>query len=122
MKVLITGSRHYRDRSTILHWLTLFPISLVIHGDCSGADQLASDICDELGIPHTTFTADWSQGKKAGPLRNQAMIDSKPDLVIAFPLEDSRGTRDCIRRAKAKGIAVLEIPPGTVVPKKEVAK
>jgi hypothetical protein len=42
------------------------------------------------------------------------MVDSRPDLVIAFPLEDSRGTFDCIRRAKAKGIAVLEV--GTMVP------
>lgn len=109
MKLLITGSRHYSSKHTILHWLTLFPISSVVHGDCSGADQLASEICDELGIDHTTFYADWSQGKKAGPIRNQQMIDTHPDLVIAFPLADSRGTYDCINRAKKAGIAVLEV-------------
>jgi len=30
MKVLVTGSRHYPSRSTILHWLTLFPIGTVV--------------------------------------------------------------------------------------------
>ena len=116
MKVVVTGSRDYSSRSTILHWLTLFPISCVIHGDCAGADQLASDICDELGIHHVTFHADWHVGKKAGPIRNQLMIDSEPDLVIAFPLADSKGTYDCIRRAKVAGIPVLEISPKEVIP------
>lgn len=44
----------------------------------------------------------------AGPLRNQAMLDAKPDAVIAFhaDLAHSRGTADMVRRARAAGIPV----------------
>ena len=37
--------------------------------------------------------------------------DFKPDLVIAFPLPSSIGTRDMIRRAKAACIEVIEVTP-----------
>jgi hypothetical protein len=48
------------------------------------------------------------QGKAAGPIRNQRMIDEgKPDLVIAFP--GGRGTADMVSRAKKAGIPVQEI-------------
>lgn len=115
MKVLITGSRHFSSRSTIRYWLTLFPIDLLIHGDCEGADRLAGEIAGELGIECAVYSADWHLGRKAGPIRNQLMIDSDPDLVIAFPLTDSKGTYDCICRAKKAGIAVLEIPTKEVM-------
>jgi len=56
----------------------------------------------------TTFDADWKLGKKAGPLRNQRMIDEgRPDLVVAFP--GGKGTADMVRRAEAAGVKVLKI-------------
>jgi hypothetical protein len=49
--------------------------------------------------------ANWSRfGKMAGPERNQRII-SASECLVAFP--GGRGTADCVRRAEAKGIAVI---------------
>ncbi|MFE3052289.1 SLOG family protein [Nocardia sp. NPDC059239] len=45
----------------------------------------------------------------AGNLRNQDMVDLGADGCLGFPLPGSRGTRDCMRRARAAGIRVNEI-------------
>lgn len=60
----------------------------------------------QLGFEVAACPADWKKhGKAAGPIRNQSMLtEHKPDLVIAFPLGESKGTRDMIRKAKAAGI------------------
>jgi hypothetical protein len=60
--------------------------------------------------------ADWKRyGLKAGGVRNQQMIDEQPrmDILVAAPDSGSRGTYDCMRRAKAAGIPVDNIsqPP-----------
>jgi hypothetical protein len=54
--------------------------------------------------------ADWkAHGRAAGPIRNQRMIDEhRPELVVAAP--GGRGTADMVRRARAAGIEVFEIP------------
>ena len=55
--------------------------------------------------------ADWAKhGRKAGPIRNQRMIDEgRPDLVVAFP--GGTGTADMVERARVAGIRVIEIAP-----------
>lgn len=59
------------------------------------------------------FPADWKRyGKAAGPIRNQQMIDEgKPDLVLAFHenINESRGTKDMVARARGIGIKVIII-------------
>lgn len=67
------------------------------------AERWACSPCDRI-------FADWkTHGRAAGPIRNQRMIDEwKPTLVIAFA--GGRGTADMIRRAKAAGIEVREVP------------
>ena len=45
MRVLVTGSMHWTDADAIRRELTQLPHgSVVIHGDCSGADELAGVI------------------------------------------------------------------------------
>lgn len=70
--------------------------------------MMAKEIAVECGIKQTSFIADLvAYGLRAGPIRNQEMVDSKPALVVAFPGND--GTADAVRRAKEAGIEVLEI-------------
>lgn len=80
----------------------------VIHGGATGADSAAGGIATGLGLVERCYFADWKKhGKKAGPLRNQEMIDDgKPDMVIAFWDAMSRGTLDMITRAKRAGLPV----------------
>lgn len=55
---------------------------------------------DTIPLPYL-FPADWKQyGKAAGPLRNAAMITAGADLVVGFRHPDSRGTKDCLEKAR----------------------
>ena len=112
MKVLVTGGRHYEDGVTLFRVLgeihTSRGISLLIHGDASGADRLAGEWADINDVPVEAFPADWKQhGRAAGPIRNREMLARKPNLVIAFP--GGRGTADMVRQAKSAGIPVMEV-------------
>lgn len=106
MKVLICGSRDWTDRDAIRRRIqTCGPGTEIIHGNARGADTLASEVAFALGLPCTPFPADWrTHGKRAGILRNLAMLDEQPDLVIAFQINDSRGTQHTIDEARRRGI------------------
>lgn len=108
--VLITGDRAWEAKTVICKALRSVPqIKIVVHGACTGADIIAGSIATELKVPTYALSADWSKGKCAGPIRNQAMVDfiaqEKCHIVLAFHdnLASSKGTRDCVKRAlKAK--------------------
>lgn len=121
MRVIVCGSRDIvnlnldvigmavlgviSDQHDIKHGIT------VLSGGCRGVDTIGEAWAERHGHAVERFPADWSQGKKAGPLRNAAMV-AEADALVAIAYPDSRGTADCIRRAQAKGIpcAVLYLP------------
>lgn len=109
-RVLITGSRNWTDVTTILKALEELPEgSVICHGAAAGADTIAAEVAEELGIPSFAYPAKWrEQGRAAGPIRNQYMLDDfKPDLVLAFPMPGSVGTVDMMKRAEKAGIPVV---------------
>ena len=111
MKVLVTGSRDWTFPEVIHGVLDYLPVTHIVHGYARGADRIARDWAFARGIPASGHPADWAHdGLAAGPRRNQRMLDLHPDidLVLAFPLDWSIGTRDMIRRARRKGVPVLE--------------
>lgn len=84
-------------------------IPTIIHGAAPGADTLAGATAQDLDFLVEAFPADWERhGRDAGPIRNRAMLDTKPDLVIAF--KGGRGTENCVRQAKKLGITVRREP------------
>lgn len=117
MRVLVCGGRHFTDRSAVARALapykpkTTMAVSehKIIHGGASGADKLAGEWAECFGVPFRIFPAQWDRdGKAAGPIRNQRMIDEgKPDIVVAFP--GGRGTADMIAKARKAGIEVIEV-------------
>ena len=134
-RVLVTGSRDWNDRKAV--WLAIFSEYLdanssdefvVVHGDCpTGADRLAREWCEknQNAVTEERHSANWDRAcdescyhkprtkngrpycPMAGHLRNQEMVDLGADVCLAFPLSDSRGTRDCMKRAEAAGIPVV---------------
>ncbi len=111
MRILVTGGRTYHDRTTVHAALEDYPdVEAICTGGADGADSLAATWAARRGVRCFTFKADWAaHGKKAGPLRNQRMLDEfKPDLVLAFP--GGKGTEDCARRAEAAGVKVRRVP------------
>jgi hypothetical protein len=110
-RVIFTGSRHFTHRWVVRSALQhLDPeTDLIVHGDALGLDTIAAEEATNLGFTVEAWPADWKiYGKAAGPIRNQAMIDAGADLVVAFPLGDSVGTRDCVARALKARIPVDE--------------
>ena len=117
--VVVTGSRHWTDGDAVRRALVeLPPRSIVIHGACRGADLLAGEIATELGYDVESFPVadtEWRAIENAGPKRNARMIARLTTLrkagahcyVIAFPLVGSRGTRNCMRLARAAGFEVI---------------
>lgn len=81
----------------------------VIQGGCpTGADLYARMwVYANPWVVGKSFPADWEKyGKRAGPLRNEAMIAAGADLVLAFPLPGGKGTQHTIRLAREAGIPV----------------
>ena len=112
--VIVTGGRDYSSAGALYATLDALhkrrPITLLVHGGASGADKMAAEWANHRDVNSLEFSADWNgHGRAAGPLRNQRMVDRGADLVVAFP--GGRGTADCVRRARAAGIEVLEVKP-----------
>ena len=114
-RILVTGSRNWTDVRTVYRALTDHSAEairqgrrvLVIAGDARGADALAAVWAVSHAVGGESHPADWEKhGKAAGPIRNQEMVDLGADICLAFPLGESRGTRDCMRRAEEAGIPV----------------
>jgi hypothetical protein len=115
LRVLICGGRNYTDFERIKDALVglggAAAIELVIHGAARGADQLGGEAATGLGIPVQAVPANWDlYGRAAGPIRNQQMLNEHhPNLVLAFPDPESRGTWDMVRRAKSANVEVRVI-------------
>lgn len=109
MRVIVCGGRNYDDWRKLSQVLTAhMPITVMIQGDAPGADRLAHKWADANNVPTISFPANWKQGRKGGPLRNQFMLtESKPELVIAFP--GGAGTANMVSLAKSAGVLVVEI-------------
>lgn len=108
MIVLVCGSRKWRDIHAIrMRLLKLPPDCEIIHGAARGADMIAAALATDFGFTVRAFPADWDRhGKAAGPIRNLAMLDERPDLVVAFQVGESSGTQHTINEARKRGIPV----------------
>ena len=111
--VLVTGSRSWTDFDAIKSELKKC-ISAVrlIHGNAHGADLLAAKAADELKFKMISgYRAQWDKyGRAAGPIRNKQMLDEgKPDFVLAFHKDESRGTQHMINIARAANVPVKVI-------------
>lgn len=103
--ILCTGDRKYTDTKSIEVVFgtisnTLTPNTCVVyHGDCTGADKLCASAASAHGMNVVAYPAEWHKyGPGAGPIRNRAMVDMRPDIILIWhnDLAHSRGTRHCV--------------------------
>src|SRR5258708_269331 len=89
MRIIVTGDRFWachRLAAAILRRLVkrYGPAIVIVHGDAPGVDESFATACRGLGIEVEAHPADWDRlGKRAGPIRNQEMIDAGAGLCIA---------------------------------------
>ena len=111
MRLLICGDRNWFEGAAIRDLLLQYKPEVVIEGEAKGADTLARIHAEMLNIPVLKFPADWEKyGRAAGPIRNSQMLkEGNPDVVVGFHnrIDDSKGTRDMLTRAKKAGKATF---------------
>lgn len=115
MKVLVCGSRSLRPcdlRDVFTRILRLPEDTQIIHGNACGVDRFAGACAEAFGMPQPiSVKPEWEKyGRAGGPIRNRAMLDMQPDLVLAFWDGTSRGTKDTIDEATRRGIPVEILP------------
>lgn len=125
MRIGVTGGRGFDDVALVEQALQNLPVDAVlVHGAASGADRLCARWWEAHGRTCDPHPADWqapcrtscAAGHRrrrrdgtdycpaAGNYRNQEMVDSGLDLLIAFP--GGTGTADMVRRARSRGVRV----------------
>ena len=74
---------------------------------------LAKDLLKHIIIdyPLKIFPAEWDKyGKAAGPIRNEQMAkyasEADRGILVAFPVGESKGTRNMIKLARQYGLEV----------------
>lgn len=118
-RVIIAGSRKFNDYRKMLTTLddlgihiinTIDPVEIV-SGHAPGADMLGERFAKAYGYQLKIFPADWNKfGNAAGPIRNEQMAkyaaEAGRGILVAFPIGESRGTRNMIKLAKQYGLEV----------------
>lgn len=116
--IIVSGSRDWTNEPSIRETLSRERSGqnvCLIHGDCRGADRLAASIAREFGWRVIAQPANWNKhGRAAGPIRNSEMIrdwKKQNPIVFAFHenLEQSRGTKDLVKKAKRAGLCVTNV-------------
>jgi hypothetical protein len=115
--LIIAGSRHFthpRFYAVVEHGVSVFRETFGVHGPLTvfsgkaeGIDTHGEAYAKAHGWDVKPFEADWTLRKKAGPLRNQKMIDAGAQGAVIICLDDSRGSRDMLNRAKAADLNVI---------------
>ena len=109
-KVIVCGSRKWLSVDVIVKRLVKLPLNTtIIQGECSGADILGKNVARDIGFDVVGFYANWNKyGKAAGPIRNIRMLNTKPELVLAFhdDISKSKGTKHIVGEARKRGIEV----------------
>lgn len=96
MKLLIAGSRDFKDYKLLSIYCKEYDISEIVSGTARGADLFGERYAKEHNIPIKRFPADWNKyGKRAGYLRNVDMGEYC-DCALIFWDEKSRGAKHMI--------------------------
>lgn len=107
MKLLVTGGRDYHDMPAFTAAMARLPIrvTMVIQGGAKGADRLAKQWASRNNIHCAEVLPLWDAfGKRAGHLRNEAMLQLQPDYCLAMP--GGAGTRGMKAKAAAAGVPI----------------
>lgn len=124
VRILITCSRSWSAwsvmRTALEQCHTKHPGAVLVHGDAPRGDRDAAGIWRSLGGVLEAWPARWREHgtdcrcpnrtevcRFAGMRRNLAMVQSSPDLVLAFIRKASKGATHCAQAAEDAGITVV---------------
>lgn len=131
-RILVTVSRSWRAWSTMRTALEKVhaehPDAVLVHGDAPRGDRDAAGMWRGLGGEVEPWPAKWGEHAPDCPLshmkertcvhaglrRNVAMVESAPDLVLAFvdPTSTTKGAFHCAELAEDAGIPTVRYVQG----------
>lgn len=129
-RILVTVSRSWTDwrlmQDVLGKCYAEHPEAVLVHGDAPKGDRDAAGIWHGLGGDTEAWPAKWRECGPdcrhkpttsghcpyAGYRRNIAMVESGPDLVLAFIRNGSRGASHCARIAEEAGIPTVRYEQG----------
>ena len=113
MRVIVAGAVAWANVEAIRRELTKLPTgTVVIHGDCTGADAIAGQIARELGFAVEAMAknaADRARFKKAAwKGLNERMLATGVELVLVFhpDFEASKGSKHMAELATQASVEV----------------
>jgi hypothetical protein len=109
MRTIIAGSRTVTDPQELIKALQQIDWvpTVVLCGMALGADKLGEKWAEAHNISIEYYPAEWTvYGKKAGPIRNQRMVDHAEALLALWDGQ-SRGTKNVINLATKKGLKIF---------------
>lgn len=122
IRCIVAGGRWYNDKDkafAYLDWVLPDENNIqIVSGGCPprkdratgevilGADRIGELYAESRGHGLKIIKADWTIGRRAGPLRNEKMAIYATHLV-AFP--GGKGTASMIALAKKHGLSIREV-------------
>lgn len=113
MRVIVSGAVAWSNAAAIRRELAKLPAgSVVIHGDCSGADEIAGRTAAELGFgvePMAKAPPDYAKYRRlAWKGLNERMLATGVALVLVFhpDIDASHGSKHMRDVAAAAGVEV----------------
>jgi len=110
-KVIVAGSREFTDEKKVHKVLNKlkkeadFEIEIV-SGLCRGPDMFGKNWAEKNNLKCHKYPANWNKyGKRAGFIRNEEMA-KVGDILIAFHVNNSKGTQHMINLAIENGLKV----------------
>jgi hypothetical protein len=86
-----------------------FEVTEVVSGGALGVDRAGEGWASRIsGVKLTRMPADWTNGKRGGPLRNEEMAKYAEALIAVWDGK-SPGTADMIRRAEKHGLKIYKV-------------
>lgn len=115
MIVAIVGSRNFDNYELFSAFVNTLSkkitIDMIVSGGAAGVDLLAYKYAVEYGITFVCHPPKMSDGVPAAYHRRNLRIVEMSDLIVAFPMGASHGTRHTIKLAKKlkKQLRVFEL-------------
>ena len=113
---LVSGSRYYSNERKFFEKMDKYdkkygPFETIVQGEARGADELARQWAESRKRKVIGYKANWSKyGRAAGSLRNSQMLNqTSATILLSFPLQDSVGTWDMVRKARIHDLKVIVV-------------
>ena len=114
-RLLVTGSRDWDDEIAIFSAVASVAIPpeswTLVSGACpTGADRIAEEFAEGLGMTVERHPADWNRhGKSAGFRRNSEMVELGAEVCLAFIKNGSKAASHTAGLAEKAGIETIRI-------------